>query len=83
MTLWAGKIEGIPRISRPSPGTIVLTNGPLRALLPLKRIGGTVFSQYDAEGVSIAGFCTVEFTPTDKSPAVVVEHSPVPVTLDF
>ena len=80
---WAGKIEGIPRISRPSPGALVLTNGPLRALLPLKRIGGTVFSQYDAEGVSIAGFCTVELTDADKSRAVKVEGSPVPVGLDF
>lgn len=80
---WARRIEGIPRISRPSSAALVLTNGPLRTLLPLKRLDGTVFSQYDAEGARIAGFCTVEFTPGGARRAAEHESPLAPVAMDF
>jgi DNA polymerase-3 subunit alpha len=77
---WAERIEGIPRGSRPSPAALVLTNGPIRTLLPLKRLGGSVFSQYDAEGARIAGLCTVEIFPADwKRPVAAA----APVAADF
>ena len=57
---WARRIEGIPRASRPSESTLVLTSGPLPHLLPLKRLGRTTFAQYDAEGARLAGFITLE-----------------------
>jgi DNA polymerase-3 subunit alpha len=57
---WARRIEGIPRFSRPSPSTLVLTNGSLPSLIPLKRHGETVMAQYDAEGARLAGCLTLE-----------------------
>ena len=57
---WARRIEGIPRTSRPSESTLVLTGGPLAQLLPLKRLGRTTFAQYDAGGARLAGFITLE-----------------------
>lgn len=80
---WAQRIEGIPRISRPSPSALVLADGPLRTLLPLKRIDRTVFSQYDLAGARIAGFCTIAFAHTDGRCATGAGDSPVPVALDF
>lgn len=80
---WARRIEGIPRISRPSPGAVVLTNGPLRTLLPLKRLGGAIFAQYDLEGARIAGLCTVELVHLDGRRPASNGNEPVPVAGDF
>ncbi|MCX6339799.1 MAG: PHP domain-containing protein [Candidatus Aureabacteria bacterium] len=57
---WARRIEGIPRISRPSQSTAAVTGGPIARLLPLKRLGKDIFAQYDAEGARLAGFITLE-----------------------
>ncbi len=57
---WARRIEGIPRTSRPSENTLILTGGPLPRLLPLKRLGATTFAHYDARGARLAGLVTLE-----------------------
>ena len=67
----------------PSPGAVVLTNGPLRTLLPLKRLGGAIFAQYDLEGARIAGLCTVELVHLDGRRPASNGNEPVPVAGDF
>ncbi|MDD5556003.1 MAG: PHP domain-containing protein [bacterium] len=57
---WARRIEGIPRRSRPAAGAIVMTDGPLRELVPLKRHGAKVMAQYDVAGARLAGLATLE-----------------------
>ncbi|MCX6356308.1 MAG: PHP domain-containing protein [Candidatus Aureabacteria bacterium] len=65
---YAGKIEGIPRTARASGESVVVTGGPLRELLPLKRQGKVVYTQYDATNSRLAGFLTLSFTRESASP---------------
>lgn len=57
---WAARIEGIPRASRPSRRCLALSDEPITQLIPAKRVGDVLCSQYDCANARLAGFLTVE-----------------------